>query len=279
MSRALRILQGRLGRVALLDMDGPLVTHAHRGCHVLLKAGGADSSFRVRDADCPLTDSTAVLVNAWEPHAYTHSLAVHRTLILALYIEPEWLAAMDRSFVCAGHSGFFPRSCVAISPGIGARARLLSQLLLHEDFAAGRAAEEPVFDLMAEVITGFADRMGLAPAISQVRPADFRIRKSIGFMAGRLHQPFDAGVIAQEAGLSRPHFFARFRAVTGLTPALFFNTLRMEDATQRLAASPVSLGEVARALGFEEQANFTRFFRQQQGVTPSSYRQVAHLIA
>ena len=73
MSSAVKIFQGRFGRVALLDMDTPLVGHAHHHCHILLKAGGADGAFRVRGELAPLTDQTAVLVNAWEQHAYVHT--------------------------------------------------------------------------------------------------------------------------------------------------------------------------------------------------------------
>ena len=60
MSNALRIARGRFGRVALLDMDRPLVRHAHPHCHVLLKVEGADTQFSVRDRLVPLTDESAV---------------------------------------------------------------------------------------------------------------------------------------------------------------------------------------------------------------------------
>ena len=40
MSAAVRVLQGKFGRVCLLDMDRPLVTHGHSQCHVLIKARG-----------------------------------------------------------------------------------------------------------------------------------------------------------------------------------------------------------------------------------------------
>ena len=67
MSTALRIAHGAFGRVALLDMDRPLVRHAHPHCHVLLKVEGADTAFVVGDTVYPLTDDTAVLVNGWQP--------------------------------------------------------------------------------------------------------------------------------------------------------------------------------------------------------------------
>ena len=72
MSTALRIAHGAFGRVALLDMDCSLVRHAHPHCHVLLKVEGGDTQFSVGDSICPLTDTTAVLVDGWQPHAYVH---------------------------------------------------------------------------------------------------------------------------------------------------------------------------------------------------------------
>ena len=65
MSNAVKIFQGRFGRVALLDMSAPLVGHAHHHCHILLKAGGADSAFSVRGETAPLTDDSAVLVTGF----------------------------------------------------------------------------------------------------------------------------------------------------------------------------------------------------------------------
>src|SRR5665213_3777713 len=79
-------------------MDRPLVVHAHRQCHVLLKARGSNTFFHVRDGLYPLTERTAVLVNAWEPHCYAHhDPLAPRTVILALYIEPEWLSLIHIS--------------------------------------------------------------------------------------------------------------------------------------------------------------------------------------
>lgn len=88
MSSAIKIFQGRFGRVALLNMSTSLIGHAHHHCHILIKAGGADSAFRVRGQVNPLTQTQAVLVNAWEHHAYEHQ-SPDQTLILALYIEPS----------------------------------------------------------------------------------------------------------------------------------------------------------------------------------------------
>ena len=98
MTKALSILRGRFGRVALLDMDTSLVDHAHPHFHLIFKASGPDQNFRGRGAAVPLRSDTLVAVNSWQQHEYVHRQGAERTLFLALYIEPGWLADADRSF-------------------------------------------------------------------------------------------------------------------------------------------------------------------------------------
>src|SRR6201997_2999158 len=118
MSTALRIAHGAFGRVALLDMDRSLVRHAHPHCHVLLKVEGADTRFAVGNGIAPLTGRTAVLVNSWEPHAYVHDASRPKTVILALYIEPEWLKTFRHGWGASAVPGFFEKPCGEISPRI-----------------------------------------------------------------------------------------------------------------------------------------------------------------
>ena len=118
MSTALRIAHGAFGRVALLDMDWSLVRHAHPHCHVLLKVEGADTQFVVGDRVYPLTNDTAVLVNGWQPHSYVHDPDRPRTVILALYIEPEWLMAFRPGWAASGAPGFFSHPSGDVSPRI-----------------------------------------------------------------------------------------------------------------------------------------------------------------
>ena len=61
------------GRVVLLDMWHPLITHAHPQPHIIVKIGGADGAMEVYGRNLPLTSETVVLINAWEPHSYVGS--------------------------------------------------------------------------------------------------------------------------------------------------------------------------------------------------------------
>lgn len=279
MSTALRIYQGKFGRVALLDMDKPLIVHAHPHCHVLIKAAGADTSFLVRDRLYPLTDNTAVLVNAWERHSYAHRPAAPRTIILALYIEPRWLSEIEKGLMASASPGFFPRPCVEITPQIRDLADRLALQMLHD--AGGSAEHEALlFELMLRVTDRFSEWRNLrglwfrAPRL----PSDFRIRRAMDYLRANVGGEFDMKVLAREAGLSRAHFFRLFQQTTRLTPGVYFNVLRMEAAIQGLAQSGESVAALSDRLGFSAQSHFTRFFRNHLGITPSEYRRVVNVV-
>lgn len=280
MSSAVKLLQGRFGRVALLDMSAPLVAHAHPHCHVLIKAGGADTGFLVRGEEAPLTDTTAVLVNAWEPHLYRHDIAPGQsTLILALYIEPSWLADIQRSLQVSAHPRFFPRCCVEINPAIKRIAdEFILELWWSDDIAAMRV-EQLLFNLMIAVIdghSGWRDTSGLMRS----RPpgtVDPRIRRAISYMRQNIALDFDMRTLADEAGMSRAHFFSRFQAETQTTPLVYANVLRIEEAIRHLSGTDESVTDVSVALGFSAPSHFSRFFRQHLGITPSDYRRAVNL--
>jgi len=279
-SSAVKIFQGRFGRVALLDMDAPLVGHAHHHCHILIKAGGADSAFTVRGERAPLTDDSAVLVNAWEHHAYEHEVAPdERTLILALYIEPGWLADLQRSLAMSGHPRFFPQPCVRISAATRKHAEeFVLELWWGDEISAGRL-ETLLFNLITDVVETYSGWRDLASLLRSKPPIamDPRVRQSIVLMKQDIARDLDVDALATRAGLSRAHFFTLFQRDTHVTPMVYANVLRFEAAVQRLTQGGEPVGEVAHELGFSAPGHFSRFFRQHLGITPSDYRRVVNL--
>jgi AraC-like DNA-binding protein len=80
--------------------------------------------------------------------------------------------------------------------------------------------------------------------------------------------------LAREVALSRPHFFDLFRRSLGITPQTFRNVVRMESAYRALHTG-APIGELAKALGFSAHSHFTRFFRENHGISPDAYRRAA----
>jgi AraC-like DNA-binding protein len=278
MSTALRIAHGGFGRVALLDMDRSLVRHAHPHCHVLLKVEGADTQFVIGDTIYPLTNETAVLVNGWQPHSYVHDPNQPRTVILALYIEPEWLMAFRPGWAASGAPGFFSYPSGEVSPRIRSLAMNLAADMMARP-EARNAHESALSELMIAVIERFTPWRSFPASIREmrVRSGDWRIRR----VAASMRTETGAGAVldtfAKEAGLSRAHFFRLFESSIGVPPKVYLNVVRMEQAVDAVLNQSASVCDIGNQLGFTEPAHFTRFFRNHAGVGPREFRKVARL--
>ncbi|OYX79657.1 MAG: AraC family transcriptional regulator [Bradyrhizobium sp. 35-63-5] len=280
MSSALRIAHGAFGRVALLDMDRSLVRHAHPHCHVLIKADGADTQFSVGDHLVPLTDTQAVLINTWEPHAYVHDQRRPRTTILALYIEPTWLKVFRPNWAASGAPGFFEKPAGEVSPRIRRLAMDLAAVMLA-DPGDNSAHVQLLSDLMIAVIERFTPWRTLSRSLQEIDNNrdrfDWRIRRAVNLLRSEPQIVRDVNALAQEAGLSRAHFYRLFERSTRMTPHVYLNLLRMELAVKSVVHTGESLAAVGNTLGFSNQGHFTRFFRDHAGVSPSEFRNVARL--
>lgn len=279
MSTALRIAHGSFGRVALLDMDASLVRHAHPHCHVLLKVEGADTQFLVGDTVVPLNDTSAVMVDGWQPHAYVHSPSRPRTLILALYVEPQWLKAFRPAWAASGSPGFFAQPCGEISPRIRQLARdLAADMLARPD---GRGEHEALLsDLMIAVIERFTPWRSFSSSLRAMNTSpspDWRIRRVAETMRTDVSRNVDVNVLAKEAGLSRAHFFRLFESSIGVPPRVYLNVVRLERAVQAVVNDTANVAEIGNRLGFDVPAHFTRFFRNHTGVSPREFRAVSRL--
>lgn len=279
MSDALRIAHGAFGRVALLDMDRSLVRHAHPHCHVLLKVDGDDTQFLVGDHVAPLADDLAVLVNAWEPHAYIHDPRRRNALILALYIEPEWLRSFRPNWAASGAPGFFEQSAGEVTAHIRQTALDLAAEMVHEP-GASRRQEHLLSELMIAVIERFTPWRTIGASLREIARSnaiDWRVGRAISLMRTDPAAPLSIEKLAKSAGLSRAHFFRLFEDSTGVTPHVFLNVLKVEIAVGAIVEGSETFAVLSDRLGFSAPAHFTRFFRDHCSVAPSEFRQVARL--
>jgi transcriptional regulator GlxA family with amidase domain len=99
-----------------------------------------------------------------------------------------------------------------------------------------------------------------------------RIEATVQYMMRHLDRPMRVSVLCGLAGVSKSHFFAQFKTVTGLTPAGCFVHLRMRRAAEMLVTTPDRIKEVAARLGFEDPLHFSRQFKSVHGVAPRHFR-------
>ncbi|HJN60703.1 MAG TPA: AraC family transcriptional regulator [Alphaproteobacteria bacterium] len=253
-------------------MDQPLVVHAHSQCQLIFKCGGVDSAFRIAGQELPLHKRNAILINSWEPHQYLHRADSASAIHLSLYIEPAWLEAVDRKLHGMAHPALFSSPSAEMGKKTQKLADSLAHMLGWSGTVETAELECLTFELVAGMVREFADRGVLEHGAVGGTASDFRIRKAMRYMSEHSAEPLDVMAVARHSGLSRPHFFALFRQCTNLTPNLYANVLRMNEAVNHLSESADSIAEISEELGFNAQSHFTRFFRSHQGVPPTEFR-------
>ncbi len=274
MSHAISVCHGEFGRAAIYKLDRSIVTHAHREGHLIFYVGGSTAVVPVGEAHNTVDPDFAVAVSPWAPHSFHPEDADEACLCLTLYIKPLWFREKSRT---APLSLKFGRAHLRVTPALSAWIKRLTALLLED---ANRAE----FDGMLHEITQLCFEMswdGVRQSaqleLACGRFTDFRVRRSLRLMQENYAEEVEMRHLARDVGLSRPHFFKLFKRQMGVTPNVYLNTLRSEQAIDDLLNTRKSVTDIAYDLGFSSQASFTRFFASNVGIAPSEYRRVAHI--
>ncbi len=84
---------------------------------------------------------------------------------------------------------------------------------------------------------------------------------------------FDMNTMARELGLSRSSLYAKFKALTGMTPNDFVLNCKLKRAATMLTETPgLQIADISDRLGFGSPRYFTRCFKAQFEITPAEYR-------
>jgi transcriptional regulator GlxA family with amidase domain len=76
----------------------------------------------------------------------------------------------------------------------------------------------------------------------------------------------------QRSRLAERTFKRRFVSATGLTPIVYVQRLRIEDAKRRLERTDEPVDEISWRVGYEDPAFFRRLFKRTTGLAPGAYR-------
>ncbi|MDR1108867.1 MAG: PocR ligand-binding domain-containing protein [Spirochaetaceae bacterium] len=79
--------------------------------------------------------------------------------------------------------------------------------------------------------------------------------------------------VAGASGLSAPYFSTIFKEEMGENLSNYLNRLRVEKASTMLTETTLSLSEIARDCGFEDQSWFSKIFKAYTGISPGKYRE------
>lgn len=215
------------------------------------------------------------------------------------------------SLVIAGHAKVTVRgvdhvrqggSVLLFSPGIPYRAASLAPDLVYHSFILSFALgskvslpvsfpetrREPVGLVMEE-----ARRLFHSPRVDQatlkalvlevlshafagdpvVEPVGPRLaRRTREYLETRLGEPFSLARLAAQEKLGPSHFAHLFKKATGTSPREYYFAVKLSAAKRLLLETPEAIAGVSQILGFSSVHHFSRFFANQAGTPPATWR-------
>ena len=98
------------------------------------------------------------------------------------------------------------------------------------------------------------------------------IALAIEYMKNNLNEPLTRDEAARSCNMSPGHFSKIFREKTGHTFTDLLNLFRVEQASDLLDNSGLSVYEIAFRTGFNDQSYFSKVFKKYRQMTPKNYR-------
>jgi transcriptional regulator GlxA family with amidase domain len=146
----------------------------------------------------------------------------------------------------------------------------LALALVEDDLGHEVALQVARFSVMYMIRPGGQSQFS-AHLVAQ-RAEDPAINATLAFILENPKGALTVTALAARAGLSERTFARRFKDETGLTPAAYVETARVQAARVALETSPQGIEVVARQAGFQTAERMRRAFQRHLGVSASEYR-------
>lgn len=101
---------------------------------------------------------------------------------------------------------------------------------------------------------------------------DPKVGKALAIIHNRPGDDWSVHRLADQVSMSPSRFAARFAESIGDTPKAYLTKWRMNLACRELTSNKCSVNEVAKSVGYESPAAFSRAFKKHVGATPAAWK-------
>lgn len=101
------------------------------------------------------------------------------------------------------------------------------------------------------------------------------VRLAMVYLHNHYSEAISRRDIAKHIGITEDHLTYCFRQELGITPILYLQRYRINQAKHLLKDSDQNITEIAFNVGFSDSGYFSRIFRRETGVSPEKFRQTS----
>lgn len=101
---------------------------------------------------------------------------------------------------------------------------------------------------------------------------DARVLRACQFIENHIDAPIGVADIAASCNLSDSRLAHLFKENLGQSVKSFLDALRMQQAKRLLATTKLSISQVGDRVGYEDPAQFSKFFRRHMNCSPRTFR-------
>lgn len=151
----------------------------------------------------------------------------------------------------------------------------LREALLNEMSYISHNPQEGPFNIIGHMylflhyLTSSYKRQGI---VRTTRMSDFYIKEAINFIEQSFMDDISVEDVAERCNINRSYLTKIFKDSTGKSPKEFLIIYRMSKAQTLLRNTELSVADIGRSVGYNNQLNFSRAFKNFCGLSPSQWR-------
>jgi AraC-like DNA-binding protein len=101
--------------------------------------------------------------------------------------------------------------------------------------------------------------------------SDSAVEATLPYITEHYREPLSIRELSDMAGLSPGYYCKQFNRMTGYNPKEYITQMRINKALEMLSFEELSLREIAKYVGYEDEFYFSRVFKHVTGTSPSYY--------
>lgn len=151
----------------------------------------------------------------------------------------------------------------------------IREALTHISDASGMASVIKLYEFLAllptvDALSPFPSYRIMPPAV----PADTLVARVDAYMMHHLGEPVTLHDLAPLAGVTPASFCRAYKRLTGVSPMVRLNRLRVAEACRLLRETDLSVKEIVYKCGYQEAPFFYRLFKREIGLSPLEFRKI-----